>query len=79
MLEGMYLLEIDLRGKKCTWRRQNSRSRIDRAFMDSSWSIKFPNSTVVCDSCKFLNHNPIIIQTTDEEDWGRKPFRLYDM
>lgn len=62
-------------GKKFTWSRGNSRSRIDWALCHSDWFYKYPGLSLLGLPKNFSNHNPLLLNLEGKEDWGPKPFR----
>ena len=72
------LIDIPLQGMKFTWRRNDSKSKLDRALCSHEWLSKFSNMSLVGLSRSFSDHNPILLQLIQCINWGPKPFRCYD-
>ena len=77
-IEELGLIDIPLQGVKFTWRRNESKSRLDRGLCCQSWLRKFPNLSMLGLERSFSNHNPILVTLESENNWGPKPFRCYD-
>ena len=77
-INDLRLLDIPLHGVKFTWRRNESKSKIDRALCSHEWMTKFPNMILMGLSRSFSDHNPLLLQLVVHNDWGPKPFRCYD-
>ena len=76
----MDLIYIPLHGVKFTWRRTESKSKLDRGLCCYAWLRKFPNLNMVMVGLKrsFSDHNPLLLSLEDKNNWGPKPFRCYD-
>ena len=77
-IEELALIDIPLQGVKFTWRRNESKSRLDRGLCCQSWLSKFPNLSLLGLERSFSDHNPILLSLESESNWGPKPFRCYD-
>lgn len=47
--------------------------------MDEEWTRKLPDLKLIGGKQDFSDHNPIVAQGIVNEEWGSKPFRLYNM
>ena len=63
------LLELPLCGKKFTWSRGRSASRIDRAFMSTAWFQTFPSASLFGFPKYTSDPRPIMVKM-DSTDWG---------
>ncbi|XP_057528953.1 uncharacterized protein LOC130807666 [Amaranthus tricolor] len=72
------LIDIPLHGVKFTWRRNASKSRIDRGMCCNTWLTQFPNLILFGLSRSSSDHNPLLLTLEDKNNWGPKPFRCYD-
>ena len=72
------LIDIPVHGVKFTWRRNESRSRIDRGLCCNTWLRKFPNLNMSGLKRSSSNHNPLLLTLEARKNWGPKPFRCYD-
>ena len=72
------LIDIPLHGVKFTWRRNASKSRIDKGLCCNEWLRKFPNLALLGLSRSSSDHNPLLLTMEDRKNWGPKPFRCYD-
>ena len=77
-INNLRLLDIPLHGVKFTWRRNESKSRLDRALCNHEWLTKFPNLNLISMSRSFSDHNPLLLTMERSNNWGPKPFRCYD-
>ena len=57
-INELRLLDIPLHGVRFTWRRNESKSRLDRALCDHEWLRKFPNMNLMGLCRSFSDHNP---------------------
>ena len=55
------LIDIPLHGMKFTWRRNESKSRLDRGMCSHNWLRKFPNMNMVGLKRSFSDHNPLLL------------------
>ena len=77
-IEQLGLIDIPLQGVKFTWRRNESKSRLDRGLCCQTWLRRFPNLSMVGLHRSFSDHNPLLLSLQMETNWGPKPFRCYD-
>ena len=77
-INDLRLLDIPLHGLRFTWRRNESKSRLDRALCDNEWLTRFPNMNLMGLSRSFSDHNPLLLVLEVCNAWGPKPFRCYD-
>ena len=77
-IEALGLIDIPLQGVKFTWRRNESKSILDRSLCCQTWLRMFPNLSMVGLQRSFSDHNPLLISLETETNWGPKPFRCYD-
>lgn len=66
--------ELPLTGRKYTWRRGNSRSKIDRCFIEASWQQQFLTMAMKCLEVSFSDHVALSVSLIDRTNWGPKPF-----
>ena len=77
-INDLNLIDIPLHGMKFTWRRNQSKSRLDRVLCDNDWLTRFPNM-ILSGLCRsFSDHNPLLLRMEECINWGPKPFRCQD-
>ena len=64
------LIDIPLHGIKFTWRRNESKSKIDRGLCCRSWLTKFPNMNLVGLKRSFYDHNPLLLSLEPSTNWA---------
>ncbi|KAG6783415.1 hypothetical protein POTOM_012862 [Populus tomentosa] len=74
-IDGCNLIELPLNGRKFTWSRGNTASRIDRVLLSGDWLQAFPSSTLFGLSQYISDHRPLHL-LLDSANWGPKPFRF---
>ena len=72
------LIDIPLHGIKFTWRRNESKSRIDRGLCCDTLLRKFPNLNMIGLKRRSFDHNPLLLTLEATNNWGPKPFRCFD-
>ena len=77
-ISDLRLLDLPLHGLKFTWRRNESKSRLDRALCCHNWLSSFPHLWLKGLNRSFSDHNPLLITKEVCNNWGPKPFRCYD-
>ena len=77
-ITDLNLIDIPLHGIKFTWRRNESKSKLDRALCCQAWLTKFPNLNMIGLKRCFSDHNPLLLSLEASNNWGPKPFRCYD-
>ena len=77
-INELQLLDIPLLGLRFTWRRNDSKSRLDRVLCDGDWWTKFPNMNLTGLCRSFSDHNPLLLMMEMSTNWGPKPFRYHD-
>ena len=77
-IDDLQLLDIPLQGMRFTWRRNASKSKLDRVLCDHNWLTKFPNMSLKGLCRSFSDHNPLILSMMVSQNWGPKPFRCQD-
>ena len=75
---ALRLIDVPLHGVKFTWRRNDSKSKLDRGLCCQSWLRKFPNLNMVGRNRSVSDHNPLLLTLEACNNWGPKPFRCYD-
>ncbi|XP_057550608.1 uncharacterized protein LOC130828665 [Amaranthus tricolor] len=63
------LIDIPLHGVKFTWRRNASKSRIDKGLCCNEWLRKFPNLALLGLSRSSSDHNPLLLTMEDRKNW----------
>ena len=56
----MGLIDIPLHSLKFTWRRNESKSKLDRGLCCNDWLRKFPNLNMLGLKRSFSDHNPLL-------------------
>ncbi|XP_057532857.1 uncharacterized protein LOC130810741 [Amaranthus tricolor] len=74
----LHLIDIPLHGVKFTWRRNESRSKFDRASCCQAWIKKFTNLNMCGLKRSFSDHHPLLLSLKSGNNGGPKPFRCYD-
>ncbi|XP_047979234.1 uncharacterized protein LOC125221151 [Salvia hispanica] len=74
----MRVQEVPLLGRKFTWARGKSRSKLDRAFIDQEWSFKFPDLNLKALPNTISDHAPIPLSLAAYSP-GVRPFRSIDV
>ena len=69
------LIDIPLHGVKFTWRRNESKSKLDRGLCCHAWLKKFLNLNMLGLKRSFSDHNPLLLSLEACNNWGLKPFR----
>ena len=77
-IEELGLIDIPLHGLKFTWRRNESKSKLDRGLCCHAWLRRFPNLYMLGLQRSFSDHNPLLLTLETGVNWGPKPFRCYD-
>lgn len=69
------LLDIPPTNGKFSWYRGNSKSRLDRAFINPEWLTPYPNLKASLLNRTLSDHCPLFLSSS-EKNWGPKPFRF---
>ena len=77
-VHDLNLTDLPIIGRKFTWRRGKSASKLDRVFVEPVWGAKYPNMKLWGLKCSKSDHIPLLLDSV-ECDWGPKPFRSLDM
>lgn len=78
--ENMMIQDMPLIGRKYTWGRGNSRSRLDRVFLDHEWSVKYPDARLRALPETISDHAPIYLSLSlVNRATGAGPFRSLDV
>ena len=77
-INDLQLLDIPLQGMRFTWRRNESKSKLDRVLCDHNWLTNFPNMLLKGLCRSFSDHNPLLLTMDVCPNWGPKPFRCQD-
>ena len=77
-IADLNLIDLPLHGLKFTWRRNVSRSKLDRALCCQTWLSNFPDMSLCGLKRGISDHNPLLLSLFAAIDWGPKPFRCYD-
>ena len=76
-VNDMGLVELQLIGRKFTWRRGLSCSKLDRVFIEPQWLQSVFGLKLVGLNCSLSDHVALLVKS-DEVSWGPKPFRSID-
>lgn len=71
-------MDVPLTGKKFTQGRGNFRSRIDRAFCDTTLLTMVPNLSLKGLPKLSSDHNLLFLHNVECVNWGSEPFRSFD-
>ena len=77
-IRDLDLIDIPLQGMKFTWRRNESKSKLDRGLCCNEWFLKFSFLKLMGLKRTSSDHNPLLLLLEDYHNWGPKPFRTYD-
>lgn len=73
-IQSMQLLEIPSKDKY-TWFRGNSKSKLDRCFINLEWLTHFPSLKLSLINRGLSDHCPLLL-TSLSQNWGPKPFKF---
>ncbi|XP_010680479.1 uncharacterized protein LOC104895616 [Beta vulgaris subsp. vulgaris] len=74
-VQDLQLMEIASSTRGFTWFRRNSKSLLDRLFVNPEWLTTFPSLNVSLLQRGLSDHCPLLILSKDK-NWGPKPFRF---
>lgn len=77
-INDLDLLDLPLHGINYTWRRNESKSKLDRGLCSDDWMRVFPNLRLIGLNRSSSDHNPIALLSDTIINWGPKPFRCFD-
>ena len=77
-IRDLGLIDIPLHGLRFTWRRNESKSKLDRGLCCNGWLTKFPKLKLLGLKRSCSDHNPLLLNLEDRYNWGPKPFRTFD-
>lgn len=77
-IQDLGMIDIPLHGIKFTWRRNESKSKLDRALWSNEWLRVFPNLRLIGLNRCTSDHNPLALLSEAIANWGSKPFRCFD-
>ena len=77
-IHEMGLIDVPLQGLNFTWRRNESKSKLDRGLCCNNWFTKFPKLKLQGLKRSCSDHNPLLLMLEDRKNWGPKLFRSYD-
>ena len=77
-IRDLGLIDIPLQGTKFTWRRNESKSKLDKGLCCNGWLLKFPKMKLQGLKRSCSDHNPLLLNLEDSHNWGPKPFRTFD-
>ncbi|KAK7268946.1 hypothetical protein RIF29_21657 [Crotalaria pallida] len=77
-VSDMCLIDLPLLGRKFTWYRNNSASKLDRIFVEAEWVSRFPEMKLWGLNRSISNHCPLLLECS-KVNRGPKPFRSLDM
>lgn len=78
------LMDVGFKGSRYTWNncrcgRANIQERINRGFINESWRLLFPHSSLTHLLAVNSDHRPILLNTTPPRESNPKPFRFESM
>lgn len=76
-LQDMQLLEIPADNGRFTWFRGNSKSKLDRVFVQPEWITTYPSLKLTLLNRSVSDHCPLLI-SSQCQNWGPRPFRFID-
>lgn len=74
-VSNLHLIEITPSNGWFTWFRGQSKSKLDRIFVQSEWIAAFPSLKASILRRSVSDHCPLLLQS-QSEDWGPRPFRF---
>ena len=77
-INNLGLIDMPIIGRKFTWRRGRSCSRLDRILVDPLWLEKENSWKVKCQNFSVSDHTSLLLEA-EAVDWGPKPFRSFDI
>lgn len=78
-VESLNLIDIPLNGRKFTWRRGNSQSKLDRFLFTSDCLVKYPEMRASGKLTEISDHVAIFLALNAIQNWGPKPFKSLDV
>ncbi|KAL8511698.1 hypothetical protein ACS0TY_018212 [Phlomoides rotata] len=77
-IANLELVDLPLLRRKYTWYKDNGTccSRIDRFFISQHWCSVWPNLNQFGLKGTFSDHAPILIESSDKENWGPILFKI---
>ena len=76
-INNLRLIEVTSAEGWFTWFRGNSRSKLDRVFVQAEWIDEFPSLAVTILKRSISDHCPLLLQSSCM-DWGPRPFKFQD-
>lgn len=73
-VQCMQLLDLPLQGRKFTWARGKSMSKLDRCFVDVEINAQFPKLRLEALNSSLSDHCPLFLES-EKINWGPKSFR----
>lgn len=77
-IHDLGLIDIPLHGIIFTWRRNESKSKLDKGLCCDVWFRKFPGLNLVGKKRSVSDHNPLVLSLESLNNWGPKLFKSYD-
>ena len=73
----MEVIDLPLIGRKYTWIRGKSCSRLDIMLVKHEWMVAFLDLKLWALGRSMSDHCPLVLET-EKIDWGLKPYRSID-
>ena len=77
-MQQMDMIDLPIVGRKYTWVRGNSCSRLDHMLVENDCILKFLELKIWALPRTMSDHYPLLLELK-KIDWGPKPFRLMDV
>lgn len=74
-INSLNVIDIPLGGRKYSWRRGASRSKIDRMFCDPQCLTDFPSIQLNGMFSLLSDHTTLLLNLDKVQNWGGKPFK----
>lgn len=81
VMQNLGAIDLGFHGKRFTWENNQEgkgfiKERLDRAFADEFWLLRFPTVSVAHLVKELFDHCPILISMGKRTKFGNKPFRF---
>lgn len=73
------LIDIPLCGRRYTWKRGGSKSKLDRFLYSADWMVKFPFLQSFWQYLTLFDHIPLFFSLFGSINWDVKPFKCLDV
>lgn len=78
-IECLHLVDLPLNGRRYTWRRGNSRSKLDRFLGNSEWLSKISELRVTGHYTEVSDHVCMSLRLNAQKNWpGTKTLKMFE-